>query len=67
MYLATADYKCGLYSKYINDNGSVDNSYEAVCYWNKTWSVPKHENCQSNHIFGNSLIYILFQPFTAKL
>ena len=45
-YLATAEYKCGLYSKYVHENGSEGNSYDSVCYWNKTWSLPKHENCE---------------------
>ena len=70
MYLSTAKYQCGLYSKYIHDNGSEDNYYEAVCYWNKTWSVPKHENCKSKdnfYIIDNYFLCLLFKPFTAKL
>ena len=41
-----ATYTCGLFSKYVHENGFIEGNYKSECQWNKSWTDPSHHHCQ---------------------
>ena len=49
-----ANYTCGPYGQFLNENGTLYTMAEARCLWNKTWSPPELDPCKAICLHAHS-------------
>ena len=50
-----ANYTCGPYGQFLNENGTLYRMAESRCLWNKTWSPPELDPCKAICLHAHSL------------
>ena len=61
-----ANYTCGPYGQFLNENGTLYTMAEARCLWNKTWSPPELDPCKAICLHAHSFTDIFITIIEKK-